>query len=484
MSTPEQPTDTQRNAVIQPRSERQLSLRQKLSRHLPRSLRKRLLLASALLLPLIMLLAWWALLKSYHTSQEASVRERMQLQVYLLLGAAEVTATGIVLPQVLTEPRYSQQGSGLYAALHQSDGRLMWRSPSSALLADIIQPPPDDMPPPGHPMFDHLEQHQVYRLRFPVIWETLEREYQLMFTVLESDLPTRKAIAEYRHRLTIWLLSVAVLAWGILWVIMSWGLRPLGQLATDLKKLESGERRQLEGRYPTEVQAITDNLNHLLTSEQQQRERYRNTLGDLAHSLKTPLAVIRGAGDEGLSPQQYRQTVEEQVQRMNQIVQYQLSRAVKSHNQTPDTSVAMQGIALRPLLERILGALQKVYRDKNFEVELRVEPELCIAADERDLMELLGNLLENAFKYGDDQVRVSAERLQDELLIEIADNGAGVSPEKRQRILQRGERADTSVQGQGIGLAVAVDILSSYGGGLNIADAPEGGALFQLSLPL
>ena len=446
---------------------------------LPRSLRNRLLVASAVLLPLIMLLAWWALLQSYHTSLEASVRERMQLQVYLLLGAAEVNATGVALPPVLTEPRYGQQGSGLYAALHQADGQLIWRSPSSALLADIIKPPPKDMPTPGQPLFDHIIEHQVYRIRFPVIWETLEQEYQLMFTVLENDLPTRLAISEYRSQLTFWLLAVTLLAWLIQWLIMSWGLRPLGTLASDLQQLEAGERRQLAGHYPTEVQAITDNLNHLLTSEQQQRERYRNTLGDLAHSLKTPLAVIRGAGQENLSAAQYQHVIDEQVLRMNQIVQYQLSRAVKTGNKTPLNT----GIALRPLFERITGALQKVYRDKAIDAELHIEPQLSYGADERDLMELLGNLLENAFKYGDSKVRVSAETREQWLQIEIADDGAGVSPEQRQRILQRGERADTSVQGQGIGLAVAVDIISSYGGGLNVADAPEGGALFQLSLP-
>jgi len=453
---------------------------QSLTKRLPKSLRNRLLLASALTLPLIMLMAWWALLQAYHNSLEASVRERMQLQVYLLLGAAEVTATGIVLPPVLTEPRYSQQGSGLYAALHTADGRLIWRSPSSALLADVIQPPPADMPPPGRPMFDHMSDNQVYRIRFPVIWETLEKEYQLMFTVLESDAPTHQAIAEYRRRLTTLLLSVAIMALLIQWLIMSWGLRPLRSLAQDLKRLESGEQKQLGGNYPTEVQAITDNLNHLLTLEQQQRERYRNTLGDLAHSLKTPLAVIRGAGEEGLENSHYRQTVDEQVLRMNQIVQYQLSRAVKSGQKTPLET----GVAIRPLLERIVGALHKVYREKQIDADLRIAPNLSFAGDERDLMELLGNLLENAFKYGHSHVRVSAEQQPGWLQIEIADDGAGVSPEQRQRILQRGERADTSVQGQGIGLAVAVDILSSYGGGLNVAEAPEGGALFQLSLPL
>ena len=120
---------------------------------------------------------------------------------------------------------------------------------------------------------------------------------------------------------------------------------------------------------------------------------------------------------------------------MNQIVQYQLSRAVKSSNKTP----LKAGVDLRPLFERILGALQKVYRDKHIDTELLLVPQLSYPADERDLMEMLGNLLENAFKYGHSHVRVSAENKGQWLNIEIADDGPGVSPEQRNRILQRGE---------------------------------------------
>ncbi|MBY4676456.1 ATP-binding protein [Marinobacterium arenosum] len=446
---------------------------------LPNSLRSRLLLASMLLMPLVMLVAWWALLESYHNSLETAVRDRLQTQVYLLIGAAEVAGGEVHMPELLTEPRFNQLQSGLYGALHDADNRLLWRTTSSALLADSILPPPDPMPLPGELQFDHLADNQLYRVRFPVIWETLEKEHHLLFTVLESDQPTSHALAAYRKQLTFWFVAVLVLALAVQWSIMTWGLQPLKQLAADLKRIEAGEAEQLQGNYPTEVQAVTDNLNLLLHSEQQQRSRYRNTLGDLAHSLKTPLAVIRGAAEESQSQQNYQQAVEEQVDRMDQIVQYQLARAVKSQGPAPLSG----GVALKPVVERILAALAKVYRDKGIDTRLELPDGLNVAADERDLMELLGNLLENAFKYGDDQVRVSASVNSRWLQIEIADNGPGISPALRQKILQRGERADTSVQGQGIGLAVAVDILSTYGGDLNVAEAPEGGALFQLSLP-
>lgn len=447
---------------------------------LPNSLRSRLTLASLILLPLIMLLAWWALVQSYHSSIEESTKQRLQTQVYLLLGAAEVSDQGVYIPRLMTEPRFNHQASGLYGSVHNGIGQLIWQSQSSTLLNSPILTLAESNLPSGQLLFDHLDDEELYRFRFPVIWETTEREYHLLFTVLESDQPARKALKAYRKQLTFWLLVVTVLAWIMQWLIMTWGLQPLKQLANDLKQIEKGDSDRLEGDYPTEVQAITDNLNLLLVSEQQQRSRYRNTLGDLAHSLKTPLAVVRGAGEEQLSQQAYRQTVDEQVARMNQIVQYQLSRAVKSSSPAPLTA----GIEIKPLVERMLNALQKVYRDKGVECSEHINAAMMFAGDERDLMELLGNLLENAFKYGDSQVAVTAKLVDQTLTLTIEDDGPGVSPQKRDHILQRGARADSSLQeGQGIGLAVAVDILSTYGGGLEVGQSELGGACFTLSLP-
>ena len=446
---------------------------------LPNSLRSRLTVASLLLLPLIMLLAWWALLQSYHSSLEESVKQRLQTQVYLLLGAAEVDNRGIHIPRLLTEPRFNQPASGLYGAVYNQLGQLIWRSRSSTLIDHQLRASRPGLNSLQQVSFDHLDDSKLYRFRFPIIWETSDAEHRLLFTVLESDQPTIQAVKAYRKQLTFWLLAVTVLAWIMQWLIMTWGLQPLKKLALDLKQIEQGDTDRLEGDYPSEVQAITDNLNLLLNSEQQQRTRYRNTLGDLAHSLKTPLAVIRGAGEEQISQQDYRVTVDEQVARMDQIVQYQLARAVKSNTPTPLSA----GVPIRPLVERMVNALNKVYRDKQVQSEIEIADTLSFSGDERDLMELLGNLLENAFKYGDSAVQVSAEKKDGWFTLSICDDGPGISPEQRQHVLQRGARADTSIQGQGIGLAVAVDIISTYGGSLEVEHSELGGACFKISLP-
>lgn len=445
------------------------------------SIQGRLLVASVLVLPLVMLLAGVALKNAYHSSQEAAVNERLQLQVYLLLGSIELGEQLVMVPESLQEPRYAQIGSGLYGVIHSANGKLLWRSASARLLPDNqlrYETPLPSVFTPGASTFLHQADAGLYRYSFSVIWEQNGREQAMTFTVMESDQAVKKALAAYSTQLMLWLIAVLLVALVAQVLIMRWGIQPLKGLARDLKQIEQGETDTLQGSYPAEVQLVTDNLNRLIESERQQRERYRNTLGDLAHSLKTPLAVMRGAREEQFALEQYGDVVDEQVARMDQIVQYQLSRAVKSQGRT-----LAQAVVVKPLVERMLTALDKVYRDKGISSEAMVGAELGFAGDERDLMEVLGNLLENAYKYGDSKVAITAALNGDSLHIRIADDGPGVSPAARQVILERGARLDTSIQGQGIGLSVAVDIVSSYDGQLEVAESELGGALFKVTLP-
>jgi two-component system sensor histidine kinase PhoQ len=445
------------------------------------SIQGRLLVASAIILPVVMLVAGLALKKAYHSSLETAVRERLQLQVYLLLGSIELGQKSAMLPQALQEPRYAQVGSGLYGMIHDARGNLLWRSPSTRLLSAgmlVTEPHPPGLFNAGVARFDHLAESGVYRYRFSVAWEQPGVERNLIFTVMEVDDAVRIAQREYARELMFWLSVVLGLALFAQVLIMRWGIQPLKRLAQDLRRMEQGESARLEGQYPAEVQPVTDNLNRLIDSERQQRERYRNTLGDLAHSLKTPLAVMRGAELEAMPLDAYRRVVDEQVARMDQIVQYQLARAVKSKGQ-----VLAHAVPVAAVVKRMLGALDKVYRDKGVDAVADLPSALAFAGDERDLMELLGNLLENAYKYGCQQVYIRGCVREKTLLIEIGDDGPGVSPEARKTILERGARLDTSVQGQGIGLSVAVDIVSSYNGGLEVGTSELGGALFSVSLP-
>lgn len=449
------------------------------SASVPLSLRGRLLRASAVMLPLVIIFAGLALLKAFHSSLENAEASQARLQVYLLLGGIEVDEGSLRLPDRVLEPGFSRLGSGVYGFIHGPDGHLLWRSESSLMLpAEMVRRLPSAALQPGQSLFSHLPEQGLYLFQYPVIWESSAGEMNFLISVLRSDEQIRSEMKAFSLQLLGWLSGICLVALLAQYFIMRWGLRPLDLMARDLERIEAGDTDSLDGSYPLEVQGVTESLNRLIDTERKQRERYRNTLGDLAHSLKTPLAVIRGAGEEGLDFESYRQQVDEQAQRMQQIVQYQLARAVKSEGRA-----LAQALPVAPVVERLLRVMEKVYARQPKDVVTRLDPTAGFAGDERDLMELLGNLIDNAFKYGDSRVQVQVEQAGGVLRIAVSDDGQGVAPRQRQVILQRGARLDTQAPGQGIGLAVALDIVSSYDGELEVRESELGGACFRVSLP-
>ena len=240
---------------------------------------------------------------------------------------------------------------------------------------------------------------------------------------------------------------------------MKWGLSPLDDLAGDLKAIEDGRQDYLDGDYPAEIAGVTRNLNLLLSSERQQREKYRTTLADLAHSIKTPLAILKGTANQLVyedadKASDIQETIDEQVARMDQIVGYQLQRAV-----TDSTQLIKKSILVQPIVVKLIETLKKVYREKNLEIEVNLQ-ECTFFGDERDLMEVLGNIIDNACKYGRQHIRVEVGHQKDiDLVIVVEDDGNGISVKDRSRILNRGLRLDSQEAGQGLGLAIVIEIV-------------------------
>ena len=446
------------------------------------SMRRRLVLAFGVLLIVFLGLAGFVLDRAYKQSVAAAVAERLQLQVYALLGVAEPEADGKFFLPDLEEARFSQIDSGLYGLIYNKDGTELWRSPSALNLNVDPAPMVDSELLPGQTSYgEHSTQDQgaLAWASYRTYWEPLDQLF--FFVVMESTAPSAVEIREFQSTLYLWFGALTVLLSVAQYLLLRWGLRPLQQLAQDVSAIESGTQDQLEQHYPRELLPVTDNLNLLIKNERERQNRFRTTLGDLAHSLKTPLAVLSTALQEARSAQhfteQQQRDMSEQLQRMDQIVSYQLKRAVKSNQ-----AVLARPVLLAPVLERITGALHKVYRDKQVSVELMLVEGAQFFGEESDLMEVCGNLLDNAFKYGHRRVQVKAERKGKSLLLEINDDGAGIAESQRNFVLQRGARADTVKSGQGIGLAVVVDIVSAYGGELKIERSEWGGASIKLRL--
>jgi len=446
------------------------------------SLHLRLLLVASLVLAGFLGLGALALDRAFQESQEEALRERLQGLIYALLGAADEDRQGHMrMPGELPDPRFSNPDSGLYAQVQGEDG-YQWRSFS--LIGHpltLIQPQL-----PGKRRFSHLDMQgdKLLGLSFGVSWEDdTGRDVRYTLAVAETTRGLNEQVSAFRLRLLYWLGGVSLLLLVAQLLVLAWGLRPLRRVAADLNRVEAGELDAISGNYPSELHGLVRNINGLIRSSRASRDRYRHSLGDLAHSLKTPLTLLRGAS-EVEDCAQLRSSVAEQVQRMDDIVQYQLRRAAAAGS--PEAGVA---VPVLPLVRRLQATLQKVYREKAMQCRLQVDAGLRFKGDEADLMELLGNLMENAFKYGQQQVRVMAggagdggqtTRLQ---RIQIEDDGPGIPQLEQARVLSRGVRADQQQPGQGIGLSVASEIVRLYGGSLAIEASDLGGARIRVTFP-
>jgi len=443
-----------------------------------RSLNARVTLGAGLVLVVFIALSALALERAFRDSARSAMQERLLAQVYLLMSAAEVDAQGhLTMGNSPSEPKLDLPGSGLYAAVTDGEGHVVWRSRSAV----SVDAPVASGLPAGTQRFEEATDQkgrEFFLQSYGVSWSTAGGSYPFTFSVAEVLEPYREQLSIYRRSLWSWLGAMAVLLLAAQWAILRWGLRPLRQVADELTRLESGEQQQIAGKYPTEVRRLTENLNTLLTHERAQQKRYRDALADLAHSLKTPLAVVRAALSETKTETELARNLDEQVERMDRIVGYHLQRAASSGR---SGMVVAQPVL--PAVERMLMAIGKVYVDKRVETELRIGPSIRFRGDEGDLMELLGNVLDNAFKWAKGRIRVTAALRDGRLDLTVEDDGPGIPETDAQRVLQRGARADESVPGHGIGLAVTRDIVEAYGGHTVIARSDLGGAAVTLQLP-
>ncbi len=438
-----------------------------------RSLAGRLILGSALLLPLFLGASGWYLERSHRASLEAGEAEGLRLQVLGLLAQAEYSKI-ISLPERLLETRYNQPNSGLYARITGDGGATLWLSPSAVSLSPAVITQPLAVLPPGERRF--ARRDGLYILSWQVLWETGDGQAApLQFTVMESTDRINADIAVYRRHLLLWLGGSSLLLLACQVAVLGWGLTPLRRLAAEVAAIEGGGAERLVGDYPREVQPLTSNLNALLEGEQSRRERVRNTLADLAHSLKTPLAVLRSAdtADSGFA-----NLVREQTARMEQIVNYQLQRSAGG------THKLLQLVPLLPQVERLRDTLLKVHADKRLTVELAIDPRCQFRGDERDFLEIAGNVMDNACKFSQGKVRVSAEGgAPGPLTLVVEDDGSGIPAGERERILQRGARLDQRGPGHGLGLAIATNIIESYRGSLEINAGAWGGTRVVIRFP-
>ncbi len=443
------------------------------------SLRLRLMLGATGLAILFMFALLPVLQAAFSLAFERVIEERLAADANTLITASRIEGGRLVMPARMPDEEFNLPDAKLLGYIFDPQGRRLWQSRSAEDESIDYRPRLQD----GVTEFKRVRdaegvEYFVYDVELRL---SDDRRQAFSFVTMQPTSEYRSLFEEFRQQLYLWLGGGLLVLLTLLWLGLTWGFRSLKRLSHELDLAEAGRLDRLSERHPRELLRLTRSLNRLLDGERRQREQYRNSLGDLAHSLKTPLTVLQSVG-EVISAQpdnrEQSRVMRAQIERMSQQIGYQLQRASLGQS-----GLVRHRVALQPLLIRLCSTLDKVYQDKRVQVGLQLPPEATLPLEQGALMELLGNLLENAYRLCLHQVRVSLQQDGEFLMLSIEDDGPGVPVDQRARILRRGERLDAQHPGQGIGLAVVKDILDSYGGELRLDDSDLGGAAFRLRLP-
>ncbi len=346
----------------------------------PLSLQARSLLAAGIALTAFLGLTGFALDQAIYQTLLSTLHDRLQGYAYGFLATSDVSRSRRwIPPEVEPEPRLESPGSGLYAGVVgpvEVDGARFdsWRSPSAL----VVNLPFDDKLTPGANTFvGPLDgaSGKIYKYSLGVtVWDAANRgSVDLTLHVAEDAANLQAQRDVFRRSLLLYFGGLGMVLLLLLLGLLRWILQPARRIATELGRVERGEQEHLSADYPLELKRLSGSINDFIDSERNSLKRYRNTLSDLAHSLKTPLAVVRSQLESGADGEEFRWTVLEQVGRMDQIVAYQLSRAATSGHTTFAAPILVE-----PHAAEIVASLEKVYQAKNILWRIRHRPARAI----------------------------------------------------------------------------------------------------------
>jgi len=442
------------------------------------SLRLRLLAASTVSILLALLLAGLLLMKIF----EAQVSDRVKLELsnhlLQLAGALETGPDGkLYLARQLADPRFQEPLSGLYWQIAWAEqqplrSRSLWDESltvpkSLANGASRIQ---EISGPGGTPLMvldrvvTILKQNQPYEVRLLVGIDASE---------------VNAPVASFRQWMLLSLAALAVFLGAASWVQVKVGLRPLDTLRAGLVRIRSGTSSRLSGSYPKEIAPLVDELNGVLDVQEKNLVRARSRAADLAHGLKTPLTVLSAiARDLGLKGRQRAAAdISEQADAMHVVIKRELSRARLAQGQ------GTANVTLATEVESLLAAMRRMPRSEQLEWIADVPTEISAPLEKVDLVELLGNILDNARKWARHKIRVCVLQGSERLTLVVEDDGPGVDASDVSKIMERGFSLDGGAQGTGLGLAIVKDIADLYRLQVEFSRSSLGGLAVHIKFP-
>ncbi|MDD3444557.1 MAG: sensor histidine kinase [Zavarzinia sp.] len=439
----------------------------------PRSLRFRLLAGAAIWIVLALAAAGIGLSSLFRDHVVARFETELQHHLDQIAANVDLDGAGQVILRVpLSDPRFQRPLSGLYWQV-QRDGRPVLRSRS---LWDVVLtlPPNEDRGLHRHGVLGPDGQHLVV-LERSVTLEDRGVDLRLAVAADKAEIGTVVRAFDMTLAGSLGLLALALIIAALVQVQV--GLQPLSRLRRALASVRAGRRARIEGAMPVEVQPLVDDLNALIAHAGEVVARSRLEAGNLAHALKTNLAVLANEADgiEG----GHGAVLRRQIDLIRRTIDHQMARARVAATHGVPGSTTRVGEAVAAMMR----AMSRIHGERAVEIEADVVPGLVFAGDRQDFDEILGNLLDNACKWAKRRVLVSARAEGAGLRLVIDDDGPGLSAAERAAVAAPGVRLDESVPGSGLGLAMVRELAGLYGGALDLEAAPLGGLRAAVALP-
>ena len=450
------------------------------------SIARRMLVTAAVWSLVVLAAAGWSLQALYRTETEQRLDADVDATIVTMLNAVDSSPTGDLVfadANLPKDERFSRALSGWYWAFLSVDrqGQIVRSDRSRSffdseplvpgpLLDAAIRTPTalahgDAVGPDGGPLRIGMRAVKLpERVEPVVLYAGIDRT--------SAD----AAVTRFAVRLAV---ALGVLALGLVigvLVLIRYGLRPLHEIQGKLSDVRAGRRDRLDGEYPAELSPLVKEINTLITQNRKVVDRARTHVGNLAHALKTPLAVLM---NESRGSDRVSELVRRQAEAMTANVNHYLKRAQAA----AQAEVLGARTEIKEPVEGIARMLERLHRGKGIAIDVEADPRAVFRGDRADLDELVGNLLENAAKWCKSRVRVTVTRSDEGVEISVEDDGPGLPAEHRAKALERGKRLDESEPGTGLGLSIVTELADIYGGRLHLEDSALGGLKARLELP-
>ena len=437
-----------------------------------RSINLRLLLAVLLMVLLALPVAGWLLAHHYRTAAVNAFDERLEATLNVVIAGVTYDPLNQQLnyERALGDSRFDHVYSGWYwqitdEANRSVASRSLWDQRLPVLESERVTA--RTLPGPRGQQLRVVERD--------IYLAPLEAPLHVSVAARDDDL--REDIQEFQQMLWLGLLGLGALLLGVLALQVRWGLAPLRRMNANLREVEQGRAEQLETRLPDELATLAKSMNAVLARDQRLIERGRHTAGNLAHALKTPISVMRLLAKQ--LPGESRDTWEAELSRIDSAVRHHLARASAAGEGVRFAPVALQG-TLAPLITGLARLAQR----RHITLRQTVDSGVRVHMDGQDLQEMVGNLLDNALRWGKSDVHIRLQAQSEMLLLVVSDDGPGMTPQECQAAVQRGKRLDEQRSGSGLGLAIVTDLVTLYHGQMRLQRAESGGLEVVIELPV